>query len=100
MTASEWPSEKNRPTEIGRLPSCISLRTTLSIGGDVIGIDGVTQAQHIGEEGGTEKRRPLGERDRRPGPGRDVDREQKNIDRDDLRALIGRRVVDRRLSGK
>ena len=28
---SEWPSEKNKPTEIGRLPSCISLRTTLSM---------------------------------------------------------------------
>ena len=28
---SEWPSEKNRPTETGRLPSCISLRTTLSM---------------------------------------------------------------------
>ncbi len=31
MTTSEWPSEKNRPTETGRLPSCISLRTTLSM---------------------------------------------------------------------
>ena len=28
---SEWPSEKNNPTETGRLPSCISLRTTLSM---------------------------------------------------------------------
>ncbi len=28
---SEWPSEKNKPTETGRLPSCISLRTTLSM---------------------------------------------------------------------
>ena len=28
---SEWPSEKNRPTEYGRLPSCMSLRTTLSM---------------------------------------------------------------------
>src|SRR6202795_5065247 len=25
------PSEKNRPTDTGRLPSCISLRTTLSM---------------------------------------------------------------------
>ena len=31
VTDSEWPSEKNRPTETGRLPSCISLRTTLSM---------------------------------------------------------------------
>ena len=31
VMASEWPSEKNRPTENGRLPSCISLRTTLSM---------------------------------------------------------------------
>jgi hypothetical protein len=31
LTTSEWPSEKNNPAAIGRLPSCISLRTTLSI---------------------------------------------------------------------
>ena len=30
-TTVECPSEKNRPTEIGRLPVCISLRVTLSI---------------------------------------------------------------------
>ena len=30
-TTVEWPSEKNKPTAIGRLPSCISLRVTLSI---------------------------------------------------------------------
>ena len=27
----EWPSEKNSPTATGRLPSCISLRVTLSM---------------------------------------------------------------------
>ena len=30
-TTVEWPSEKKNPTESGRLPSCISLRTTLSM---------------------------------------------------------------------
>ena len=30
-TTVEWPSEKNNPTETGRLRSCISLRVTLSI---------------------------------------------------------------------
>lgn len=31
ITMVEWPSEKNRPTEKGRLPSCISLCVTVSI---------------------------------------------------------------------
>ncbi len=30
-TMVEWPSEKNKPTATGRLPSCISLRVTLSM---------------------------------------------------------------------
>ena len=30
-TTVEWPSEKKNPTVIGRLPSCINLRVTLSI---------------------------------------------------------------------
>ncbi len=30
-TSAEWPMEKKNPTENGRLPCCISLRTTLSI---------------------------------------------------------------------
>ena len=30
-TMVEWPSEKKRPTPTGRLPSCMSLRVTLSI---------------------------------------------------------------------
>ena len=30
-TIVEWPSEKKKPTATGRLPSCISLRVTLSI---------------------------------------------------------------------
>ena len=30
-TTVEWPSEKNSPTESGRCPFSISLRTTLSI---------------------------------------------------------------------
>ncbi len=31
ITIVEWPSEKKRPTPTGRLPSCMSLRVTLSI---------------------------------------------------------------------
>ena len=30
-TMVEWPSEKKKPTATGRLPSCISLRVTLSM---------------------------------------------------------------------
>ena len=30
-TTVEWPRAKNRPTQSGRLPSCISLRVTLSM---------------------------------------------------------------------
>ena len=31
MTTVEWPSAKKKPTLTGRLPSCISLRVTLSM---------------------------------------------------------------------
>ncbi len=31
ITTVEWPIAKNKPTPTGRLPSCISLRVTLSI---------------------------------------------------------------------
>jgi hypothetical protein len=31
ITTVEWPSEKKKPTAAGRLPSCISLRVTLSM---------------------------------------------------------------------
>ena len=30
-TTVEWPSEKKKPTPTGRLPSCMSLRVTLSM---------------------------------------------------------------------
>lgn len=30
-TMLEWPSENQKPTDSGRLPSCISLRVVLSI---------------------------------------------------------------------
>ena len=30
-TIVEWPNEKKKPTVTGRLPSCISLRVTLSM---------------------------------------------------------------------
>jgi hypothetical protein len=30
-TTVEWPSEKKKPAECGDFPSCISLRTTLSM---------------------------------------------------------------------
>jgi hypothetical protein len=31
ITTVEWPREKKKPTPTGRLPSCISLRVTLSM---------------------------------------------------------------------
>ena len=92
---SEWPSEKNKPTETGRLPSCISLRTTLSMG-DVVGIDRMAQPEHIGEKGGAEQRRPAGQGDHGPGPDQSIGRQQNNVDRANFAALIGRCVVDRR----
>jgi hypothetical protein len=45
-------------------------------GRDVVGIDGVAQAEHPGEQRGRHHRRPLTERCEGPGPGRDVGRDQ------------------------
>ena len=81
---SEWPSEKNRPTETGRLPSCISLRTTLSMVGDVVGIDGVAQAEHISEKCGAEQRRPVRPARSAPRSRPRRWRRAENVDRDNL----------------
>jgi hypothetical protein len=64
--------------------------------GDVIGIDGVTQPEHICQQRGAEKRRMGRERDKGPGPDRRVEREQQEINGRDLAALMRRGIVERR----
>ena len=65
-------------------------------GGDVVGIDGMAQAEHISQEGGAKQRRPSGERNQGPGPDQRVGGQQQRVNRSDLGALIGRSVIDRR----
>src|SRR5579862_2880000 len=64
-------------------------------GGDVVGIDGMAQAEYISEEGGAEQRRPPRQGNQRPDPDQCARRQQHDIDRADLGALIGRGIIDR-----
>ncbi len=47
-TIVEWPSEKKKPTLIGRLPSAHQLARGVVDRRDVIGVEGVTQAERVG----------------------------------------------------
>ena len=47
-TIVEWPSAKKKPTLSGRCPSSMSLRVVLSIAADVVGVERVAHAEHIG----------------------------------------------------
>jgi hypothetical protein len=58
-------------------------------GRDVVGVNRMTQTEHISEKGGAEQRWPAGERNQRPGPDQDGTRNQRNVERDNLRALVG-----------
>src|SRR5215472_8031272 len=61
--------------------------------GDVVGIDGMTQPEHIGKERGAEKCRMGRKRDKGPGPDRGVERKKQEINSRDLAPLIRRCIV-------
>ena len=63
-------------------------------GRDVVGVDRMAQPEAVGEEAGAEQHRVVVERDQRPGPGRDVGRDQQRIDGDDLAAQVGGAIVE------
>ena len=61
MAEREEQTDRNRP-----LALLHQLAHDIVDRGDVIGIDRVPQSEHVGEDRGAEKRRPVGERDRPP----------------------------------
>ncbi len=71
MTEREEQPDRNRP-----LAFLHQFAHDIVDGGDVIGIDRVPQSEHISEDGGAEKRRPVGQRDHRPSPGSGVESQQ------------------------
>ena len=76
----EWPSEKKKPTATGRLPSLHQLARHVVDRGDVVGVDGVAQAEAVGEEGRAEQDGMVAERDQRPDPGQHIGEEEDGID--------------------
>ena len=54
-------------------------------GGDMVGVDGVAEAEAPGEQPGAEQQRLGVEDDERKGPSRDIEGGEGNVDRDDAR---------------
>src|SRR5215472_5608290 len=52
-TTEEWPSEKKKPTDRGRLPSH-QLAGGVVDGRDVVGVERVAHAQGVGQDPGAE----------------------------------------------
>ena len=69
-------------------------------GGDVVGVDGVAQAEAVGEEGGAEQQRIVAEGDDGPEPCAGVEDEEQAVDADDLAAKISGSVVKKRKRGE
>ena len=63
-------------------------------GGDVIRVEGVPEAEAVGEKGGPEQQREIAEGDERPHPRGDVGGDQQDINADDLAAHILFRIVE------
>ena len=94
-TMVEWPSEKKKPTAVGLLAFLHQLADDVVDGGDVVGIEGVPQAERVGEERDAEQRRPIRESDPCPGPGREVADQQHAVGESppwSCRAKAGRRT--------
>ena len=51
---------------------------------DVVGIDGVAQPETVGQERRAEQHRPVGERDQRRAPRRDIPRRERGVERDEF----------------
>jgi len=45
----------------------------------VVGVEGMPEAEHVGQESGTEQDRPINESDQRPSPSRDIRHYQDGI---------------------
>src|SRR6516162_2027858 len=77
-TTLEWPSEKNRPSPMGCLPSCISLRHVVDRR-DVVSIDRVTKHKRVGEQRGADQNRIIVNRDQRRSPGQEIGGNQHGV---------------------
>ena len=70
---------EKEPGGIGRLGFPHQLADEVIDGGDMVGIDGVSQAKDVGQEGGAEQGRPVGEGAPGPQPGSDIGEDQQHI---------------------
>ena len=83
-TTVEWPSENKKPDRHGPLAFLHQLAGDVVDCGDVIGVDGVAQAQTVGQQCGAEQHGIMTKGHERPEPGRHVEQEQDAIDASDL----------------
>ncbi len=63
-------------------------------GGDVVGVDGVAEAEAVGEQRGAEQERIVAEGDDGPEPGAGIEEEKQDVDADDFVAKIAGSVVE------
>ncbi len=64
-------------------------------GGDVVGVDGVAEAEAVGEQRGTEQEGVVAEGDGGPEPGAGIEDEEEAVDADDFAAKISGCVVEK-----
>ena len=61
---------------------------------DMVGIDGMAQAERIGQEGGADQHRIVAKRDQRPNPRQNIGGDQQAINADKLAAKLGIPVIE------
>ncbi len=78
MTEREEQTDANRPLALLHLGprDIVDCR-------DVVGVDGVTQPERIGEKGGADQHRIIMEGDQRPDPRQHIGENQNDVDADD-----------------
>jgi hypothetical protein len=68
-------------------------------GSDVIGVDGMAQAETVSEKGGAEEDWVMVKREDGPGPGPEVEDGEDSVDRENLGASVAGLVVEQRAQG-
>ena len=92
-TIVEWPSEKKKPTPSGRLPCCEQLARGVVDRRDVVGVEGVAEAERVGEHAEPGQRRIAARVEEEQTPAGDVQRcEPRLRSRDEAQPFLVRQL--------
>ena len=89
MAEREEEADRDRP-----LPFLHQLAGHVVDGGDMIGVEGVAQAEGVSEHRRAEQDRVVAKRRQSPKPGGDIRADQQDIDADHLRSQVAALVVE------